>query len=146
MATLTYVKLNGFVEHQGLGLHDMAADTFTLALSNTAPAAEASDPSVLTADCILASITEIDYSFCSSRVLTNNTGAQAGGVFTFDADNITLTAGGGNIGPFQYIYIYNETSAGDLLVGYYNLGAALTLSDTQTITFTFDAAGILTVT
>jgi hypothetical protein len=148
MATLTWVKCNGFVEHMAEKVHDLGSDAITIALSNTAPSAETPDPSVLTADCILANVTEIAYTNLSTRALSSITSSQTSGVETVDAANITLTASGGTVGPFRYIYKYNDTptSPADPLIGYYDYGSSITMADGETLTFTFNASGILTVT
>lgn len=147
MPTLTFSKLNGFVEHMAEGVHDMDSDTFVIALSNTAPSSESTNPDGNTADCILGNVTEISYTNLSSRTLTSVTGSQSSGTYTWDAANLTLTASGGAVAEFRYIYIYNDTptSPADPLVGYYDYGSGLTLSDGETLTLNFNASGILTV-
>ena len=125
----SFNKINDFVENAVEGMN-LGTDTLTIALSNTAPASESSNP---TADSngILANVTQISYTNLSSRNLANVTSAQASGTYKLSADDLTLTASGGSVGPFQYIYIYNDTvsSPADPLVGYYDYGSALTLND-----------------
>jgi hypothetical protein len=54
--------------------------------------------------------------------------------------DLTVTASGGSVGPFQYLYIYNDTvtSPADPILGYYDYGSALTLNDGDSFTFNFD--------
>jgi aspartate/methionine/tyrosine aminotransferase len=147
----TFTKVNGFVEHLSEGVHDLGANQLRLALSNTAPASETPDPTVLTADAILANVTEIAYtnldSDPTSRNLTVTTSAQTSGTYTLDADDVVLTASGGAMAEFRYIYIYNTAGTGvtDPLIGYYDYGSGLTLADGETLTIAFDALGILTL-
>jgi hypothetical protein len=147
----TFTKVNGFVEHLSEGVHDLGANQLRLALSNTAPASETPDPTVLTADAVLANVTEIAYtnldSDPTSRNLTVTTSAQTSGTYTLDADDVVLTASGGAMAEFRYIYIYNTAGTGvtDPLIGYYDYGSGLTLADGETLTVAFDAAGILTL-
>ena len=147
----TFTKVNGFVEHLSEGVHDLGANQLRLALSNTAPASETPDPTVLTADAVLANVTEIAYtnlaSDPTSRNLTVTTSAQTSGTYTLDADDVVLTASGGAMAEFRYIYIYNTAGTGvtDPLIGYYDYGSGLTLADGETLTVAFDVAGILTL-
>ena len=133
----SFNKINDFVENAVEGMN-LGTDTLTIALSNTAPASESSNP---TADSngILANVTQISYTNLSSRNLANVTSAQASGTYKLSADDLTLTASGGSVGPFQYIYIYNDTvsSPADPLVGYYDYGSALTLNDGDSFTVSY---------
>ena len=141
----SFNKINDFVENAVEGMN-LGTDTLTIALSNTAPASESSNP---TADSngILANVTQISYTNLSSRNLANVTSAQASGPYKLSADDLTLTASGGSVGPFQYIYIYNDTvsSPADPLIGYYDYGSALTLNDGDSFTIDIGTNGILTL-
>tara|TARA_Y100000114_G_C11732310_1_gene314278 strand:- start:735 stop:1169 length:435 start_codon:yes stop_codon:yes gene_type:complete len=141
----SFNKINDFVENAVEGMN-LGTDTLTIALSNTAPASESSNP---TADSngILANVTQISYTNLSSRNLANVTSAQASGTYKLSADDLTLTASGGSVGPFQYIYIYNDTvsSPADPLIGYYDYGSALTLNDGDSFTIDIGTNGILTL-
>lgn len=144
----TFNKLNGFVEHLAEKVHNLGADTLTVALSNTAPASETPDPSVNTADCILANVTEVAYTNLSARALTVSASAQTSGTYKLTINDLVLTSSGGSTGPFRYVYIYNDTptSPADPLIGYYDYGSALTLADGESLTLDFDAAnGVLTI-
>lgn len=115
---------------------DLASDQFVVALSNTAPGSESSDP---TADGngVLANVTEVAYTNLSSRNLTTSSSSQTGGTYSLVLADLTLTSSGGSTGPFQYVYIYDDTVAGDPLVGYYDYGSAITLADTETLDIDF---------
>jgi hypothetical protein len=135
----TYNKINDFVEHLAEKVHDLSSDTLMVALSNTAPGSEASDP---TADGngVLANVTEISYTNCSSRVITISASAQTGGTYKLTLTDLTLTASGGTVGPFRYVYIYNDTptSPADPLIAYYDYGSSITLNDGETLDIDFD--------
>jgi hypothetical protein len=140
----SFVKLNGFVEHLAEKVHNLGSDALTLALSNTAPGSEGTPPTGSTAACVLANVTQISYTNCSSRVLTVSASAQSGGTYGLTVNDLTLTASGGTVGPFRYVYIFNDTAASDQLIGYYDYGSSITLADGET--FLFDAgATLLTV-
>ena len=131
----TFNKFNSFVEALAEGVHDLGADTLTIALTNSAPAAT---------NTVLANVTEISYSNISSRVLTSVTSAQTGGTYTLDAADLVLTASG-TVPTFRYVALYNDTAASDELIGYYDYGSAVDLLNGETFTVTFDASGILTL-
>ncbi len=142
-----FVKINDFVEDLVNGVHNFSSDTFRLALSNTDPAAEASNP---TADGngVLANVTQIAYTNLPGAVaptLDNVSAVLASGTLTFDADDEAITASGGAANPFRYVYLYNDTAANDPLIGYWDYGSSLTLADGESLTVVFAGAGILTI-
>ena len=62
--------------------------------------------------------------------------------------DITLTSSGGSTGPFQYVYIFDDTTTApiDALIGFYDYGSALTLNDGDSLTVDFSAAnGVLQI-
>ena len=142
----SFNKINDFVENAVEGMN-LGSDTLIVALSNTAPASETSNP---TADGngVLANVTQISYTNLSSRTLANVTSAQTSGTYKLSADDLTLTASGGSVAAFRYIYIYNDTvtSPVDPLIGYYDYGSSLTLNDGDTFTIDIGTNGILTLT
>lgn len=131
----TFNKFNSFVEALAEGAHNLGADTLTIALTNTAPAAT---------NTVLTNITEISYTNVSSRVLTSVTSAQTSGTYTLDAADLVLTASG-TVPTFRYVVLYNDTATNDELIGYYDYGSAVDLLNGETFTITFDASGILTL-
>ena len=137
----TFQKFNSFTEAVAEGVHNLGADTLTVALCATAPVA---------GDAVLADLSGkvISYTNISSRVLTLSAGgsAQVGGVYTLKLDDLTLTASGA-VPTFQYVVIYNETATNDELIGFYNYGSGLDLADGESLLIDFsDASGVLTIT
>lgn len=118
---------------------DCESDQFTVALSNTAPGAETTPPTG-DGDGVLANITEVSYTYCSSRDITTTSSGQTGGTYKLVLADLTLTASGGTVGPFQYVYIYDNTVAtpADPLVCYYDYGSSITLADGETLDIDFD--------
>ena len=135
----TFNKINDFVENLA-EVMDLGSDQLVVALSNTAPASETNNP---TADGngVLANVTQIDYTNCSSRNLTTSSSSQSGGTYKLILADLTLTASGGSVGPFRYIYIYDDTptSPADPLIGYYDYGSSITLNDGDSFTIDFNA-------
>lgn len=134
----TFNKFQPFVNALASGTHNLATNQLVVALTNSAPTA---------ADSVLTDISEITYTNLSSRNLITSTSSQTAGVYRLVIDDLVLTSTGGPTGPFQYIVIYNDTAAGDPLIGYYNYGSALTLLDGESLTLDFDGSnGLISLT
>jgi hypothetical protein len=143
----TFNKLFGFVEHLAEKVHNLGSDQLVVALSDTAPSAQGTRPDLLTANCILANVSQISYTNCSSRNLTTTSSAQSSGTYTLILGDLTLTASG-TVGPFRYVYIFNSsaTLVTNPLIGYYDYGSSITLATGETFTIDFnDSTGVLTL-
>jgi hypothetical protein len=140
-----FVKLNGFVEHMAEKVHNLGSDQLVVALSNTAPGSESTPPTGATTACILANVTQIAYTNASTRNITTSASAQSSGTYKLTLTDLVITASGGTVGPFRYVYLYNDTATSDNLIGYYDYGSSITLNDTETLTIDFDGtSGVLT--
>ncbi len=142
----TFNKVNDFVVNAVHNM-DLESDQVVVALSNTAPGSESSDPST-DGNGVLANVTEISYTNCSSRNVTTSSSTQTSGTYKLVLTDITLAASGGDVGPFRYVYLYNDTvtSPADPLIGYYDYGLSLTLNDGDSFTLDFSAAnGVLQI-
>jgi hypothetical protein len=137
----SYVKFQQFVEDLAHKVHDLETDQIKVALCAAANAPDAA------ADAVLADLTEISYTYCSSRDITTASSGQSGGTYTLALTDLVLTATGGAVGPLRYVIIYNDTqtSPADPLIGYWDYGSDITLQDTETLTIDF-AANSLTIT
>lgn len=130
-------KFDSFVEAVAEKLHDLGADQLTIALTNSAPSA---------ANTQLSNITQISYTNLSTRNLTRTSSSQTSGLYKLVIADTTLTSTGGSTGPFRYVVIYNDTSANDLLIGWYDYGTALTLNSGESLSVDFDQVnGLLTI-
>lgn len=132
----SFVKFYSFVEALAEKKHDLGADTLKIALTNTAPSLTNTQ---------LSNITEISYTYCSSRTLTQASSSQTSGVYSLVLDDITLTASGGSVGAFRYLVVYNDTSTNDLLIGYTDYGSSITLADGEYITIDFNTSGLFSI-
>jgi hypothetical protein len=135
----TFNKVNDFVLNAVHNM-DLESDQIVVALSNTAPGSESSNPTN-DGNGVLANVTEISYTNCSSRNVTTTSSTQSGGTYKLVLADITLSASGGDVGPFRYVYLYNDTvtSPADPLIGYYDYGLSLTLNDGDSFTLDFSA-------
>lgn len=143
----SFNKLDGFVEHLAEKVHNLGSDQLVVALSDTAPGSETTPPSGSTAACVLANVTQISYTSLSSRNITTSSSSQTSGTYKLVLADLTLTASGA-VGPFRYIYLYNDTptSPADPLIGYYDYGSSISLASGDTFTIDFDGTnGVLTL-
>ena len=139
----TFSKVNDFVKNLAHNM-DLESDQLVVALSNTAPGSETSDPSA-DGNGILGNVTEITYTDLSSRNVTTSSSSQTSGTYKLVLSDLTLTASG-TVGPFRYVYIYDDTvtTPADPLVGYYDYGSSLTLNNGDSFTVDFsEANGVL---
>lgn len=136
---MAFTVFNDFLLQIARGTHKFHTDTIRLALSNVAPSQSTHDE--------YADITPIatGNGWAGPVALANVTLSQTGGVCTFDADDVTVNASGGSIGPYRYVVLYNDTSTGDKLIGYWDLGSSRSITDGNSTIFKFVATGILTI-
>lgn len=129
-------KVNSFVECLAEKLIDLSGAGLTIALTNTAHTSTWDE---------LADLTQVSYTNLSSRVCTVSSSAQTSGTYKLVLADLVLTATGA-VGPFQYLYLYDDLSTGDKLIGYYDYGSPITMASGDTVTIDFDAsAGVLTI-
>ena len=132
----SFVKVNDFVKNAVHNM-DLESDQIAVALSNTAPGSESSNP---TADGngIIGNVTQISYSNVSSRNITTTSSSQSSGTYKLVLADLTLTASG-TVGPFRYIYIFDDTvsTPADPIIGYYDYGTSITLNNGDTFTLDF---------
>ncbi len=129
---------DSFTEDVAEKKHNLGSDTLKIALSNTAPSASS--------DSAFSDITEISAGngyTAGGITLASITSAQASGTYELDSASPTLTASGGDIGPFRYLVLYNDTATSDELIGYWDAGSPLTVADGQTVNINVNVNGLL---
>jgi hypothetical protein len=127
----TYNKFNAWAENMPEGAN-LGTDQFALALTNTLPVATNS---------VLTDITQIAYTNLSSRNFTTASSSQTGGTFTLVLNDLVVTASG-PVATFRYAVIYDDTVAGDPLVGWWDYGSSITMANAETFTVDFTGAAI----
>ena len=127
-----YNKFNDFSEQLNEGVHDFGANTFKVALSNSAPIAS---------NTVLADITQISGTngYTTGGTATTIAVSETGGTTTVTGTEVVFTASGGSVGPFRYVVLYNDsaTSPLDALVAWWDYGSSITLADGETFTVKF---------
>ena len=129
---VAYNKFQQFVENLSKGVHDFTSDatcTPTIALCAAANAPVATNS-------VLADLTQIAYTNLSTRAMTGQTAEHTTGTVTYVIDDLTLTASGGAVATFRYVVLYDDdpTSPADPLIGWWDLGENVTLTDGSSIT------------
>lgn len=134
----TFTKFNCFVEDLAEKVHNLGSDTLKVALTNTAPDAT---------DTTLADITEVSAGTgytAGGTAATITSSAQSSGTYKLVLGDVSFTASGGQIGPFRYIVLYNDTAASNQLIAWWDRGSSLTLEADEVFTVDFDATnGVL---
>jgi hypothetical protein len=135
-----FQKFNQFVEDVAHKVHDLETDTLKVMLTNTAPAA---------ANAVKGDITEISagngYTAGGTQAV-QSASEQTSGTYKLTVGDVTFTASGGSIGPFRYVVLYNDTPASpaDPLIGYWDYGSNVTITDGNSFTVDMSAAnGVL---
>lgn len=136
----SFNKFQPFVEYLAEGAFNLGSDTLKVALTNTAPVAT---------NGLLGDLTEISAGngYTAGGVAASiSSSAQASGTYGLVLADVTFTASGGTVGPFRYAVLYDDTSASDKLIGWWDYGSAVTLQDTETFTVDFNpTTGVLTI-
>lgn len=126
----------------GRKVHDLHNDALKVYLTNATP-----DPALDAVKADLAEIAAGNGYAAGGPALIGKSYAQTAGVGKLVADDITITAAGGSIGPFLYAVLYNSTPAAGPLLGYWEYPSGpVTLLDQEFLTIDFSAAaGLLTI-
>ena len=119
--------------------HNLGSDTLKVLLTNTLP---------LVTNTQKSDIVEIaggtGYT-TGGLPLTITGSAQSGGIYTLITDDLIISATG-VLGPFQYLVLYNDASVGDLLIGWWDYGAPITMQNTNSFRLnTSDVDGIMKI-
>lgn len=134
--SITFNKFNPFVANIANGLINLASDQLTVALTDVVPVATNNR---------LTDLTEIAYTNLSTRNVTTTSSTQTSGTEKLICQPLTLTASG-NVAQFRYIVLYDNTSAIDNLIGWFDNGSEVNLTTGQQYIINFDtSAGVLTI-
>ena len=130
----TSYKFYSFVEAVHEGVHNFASHTLKILLTNNAPSLS----NTVKADITGELSTGNGYTSGGASI-TITSSAQSSGLYTLMANDVSWSATG-NIGPFRYAVVYNDTptSPADPLIFYIDYGYSITVASGQTFTIDFD--------
>jgi hypothetical protein len=136
----TFNKVNSFVLALAEQKHNLSTDVLKVALTDVAPTAASTAWSIGT----FTLAGTAGYT-AGGNTLSITSSTQTSGTYKLVLGDTTFTASG-TLGPFRYVILYNDTSTGDLMIGYYDYGSSITLASGETFTVDFDpSAGVLTL-
>jgi len=136
----SFNKFNSFVEALAEKAHNLQSDVLKVMLSNTAPSAT---------NAVKTDITEITagngYTAGGAQA-TQVSSAQTTGTYKLVLNDVTFTAAGGSLATFRYAVLYNDTATNDELIGWWDYGSAVTITNGNSFTVDFDGTnGVLTI-
>lgn len=126
-------KFNIFVADCANKVHNLGADTLKFMLTDSAPVAT---------NTVKANITQLananGYTTDGNAVGIASS-SQSSGLYKLVASgNVVFTAAGGSIGPFRYAVLMNSTPSAGPLIGWYDYGAEITITNGNTFTVVED--------
>lgn len=148
MAEGDVTVIDEFLEDVGLEIHNLNTDAVHLGLitSATTPAANTADPRWGAGGSTNWSTNEVtpggNYSAGGPDIV--NTYSQTAGTATFDAGNVSILENASNPTNARWGIGYNNTSAGNEVVFFIDLGADIDLSAGD-FSITWNASGIFTL-
>lgn len=130
----TYNKFQDFSEQLARGVHDWDAHTFKVALTNTAPVATQTTWNTTDHPAPAAA-----NGYTAGGTATTISISESSGTTTVSGTQVVFTASGGNLGPFRYAILYNDTatSPADAAIAWWDYASSITLADTETFTVKF---------
>lgn len=132
-------KFNAFVEDVAEGVHNLGSNTLRLYPTNATPSASA--------DSIKTDLAEIATGggYTGPVTVTITSSSQTGGVYSLVGNDVLLITATGTVADFRYIVLYNDTAASDQLIGWWDFGSTVSMTNGDTFTVDF-GANILTLT
>jgi hypothetical protein len=107
----TFTKIYAFTADIGTEKHNLATDQLKVALTNTDPTVSATNYASLTSP-----LATTNLSGATPFNITTTSYTQTAGVASLVLEDLVLTALGGDVGPCQYVVIYNDTAPSDELI------------------------------
>lgn len=136
----SYNKFNSFVLDLATKVHNLNSDTLKIMLSDVAPVAT---------NTIKSNITEISAGngyTAGGQAATFVSGSDTSGTYKLILSAVNFVASGGAIAQFRYAVLYNSTAASGNLIGWWDYGAEVNLTNGNTFTVALDQTnGVFTL-
>ena len=146
----SFNKFNQFVGDLGAKVINLNADNLFILLTNTAPNAADTLVDTTTTTCTVKSTSNAaeiaagnGYTKKGAQI-ASNAYSQSSGTGSLTGNAVLYTASGGAIGPFRYAVIFDDssgTTSTRSVVGWWDLGSAITLNDGQALKIGKDTSG-----
>lgn len=135
-----YNKFDCFTGDLAAKLHNLNSDTLKILLTNVQP---------VRTNTVKGSLTEITagngYAAGGSAAAFVS-GADTTGSYKLILSPVVFTASGGNFATFQWACLYNATAAGLNLIGWWDYGTGITLTNGNSFTVSLDQTnGVFTL-
>lgn len=137
-----FQKFNAFVEALAEKKHNLGSDTLKVYLTNTTPSAsnhavKADLPEITTG---------VNGYTAGGNTCTLLSSSQTAGVYTLILQDPSTWTSTGTLGPFRWVVLYNDTATNDDLIGFWDYGFVVTLSNGETFKIDFNqSTGVLTL-
>ena len=119
----SFNKFNAFVADLANKVHNLGSDTLKIMLTDAAPVA------TNTVKSHIAEIAAGNGYAAGGGAVTITSSAQLGGTYKLVGSNVTFTAAGGAIAQFRYAVIYNSTPANGNLIGWWDYGSEVNVTN-----------------
>jgi hypothetical protein len=135
-----YNKFNSFVQDLATKVHNLNSDTLKIMLTDVAPVAT---------NTVKSNITEISAGngyTAGGQAATFVSGNDTSGTYKLVLSAVNFVASGGAIAQFRYAVLYNSTAASGNLIGWWDYGAEVNLTNGNTFTVALDQTnGVFTL-
>lgn len=141
----SFNKFNCFTEDLAEKKHDLGSDTLKVFLTNTEPNTSthtAYDGTTGTTG--PAEVAAGNGYTAGGKTATVTSSSQSSGTYTLVCSDPEAWTATGSVGPFRYAVLFNDTATGKNLIGWWDYGTSLTLSDGETFRVDFGAS-VLTI-
>ena len=124
----TFNKFNQFVSDVAQKVHNLNSDVLKIMLTDTAPVAS---------NTVKSNISEISASngyTAGGGTAAFVSGNDTAGTYKLILSQVSWTASGGSIAQFRYAVLYNSTPVNGNLIGWWDYGTPLTITNGNTFT------------
>ena len=134
----TYNKFHSFGRNVHEGKHNLSTAVLKIVFTNTSPSPTNQNISDITQ---IATGGGYNVGGFTLPVVSST---QTSGIYKLVVQDVTFTATD-TCGPFRYVVIYDSSSTGGLLIGWYDYGTSLTLASGESLFLDFsDPVGLFT--